>query len=365
MKIKTILTGIAALLAATVQLQAQENNLVLNGSFETTSGTLHGRGGFAQADSISSPNNTSVDLYSKNACGSDYDVPSNYMGTQESNAGGNYAGIIAYYADDAGIFKTTPGYRKYSEYIQLALREPLVAGKAYTVSFSVSLAENSAYAVSGFGVYFSATKMDVKNNAFLALMPHIVSADVLTSTEWTTFTGVYVAAGGERYMELGCYSMYMETQKLVAPDVNNSRKAYYYIDNVSMTPQLVAPEDITMVLTGNCFRLNNLEFETDQSVILPGSFEEMNLLSRFLKTYPHLVVYIDGHTDKTGTDKHNDKLSADRALAVRAYLIKSGVAENRLKLRSFGESQPIDTQNENSLVNRRVEITICAAATTL
>lgn len=358
---KTILTGLAAFLAASLSLQAQDNNLVLNGSFETTSGVLHGRGGFSKADSISSPNNTSVDLYSRNASGSDYDVPANYMGNQESTAGGNYAGIIAYYADDAGIFKTKPGYQKYSEYIQLALREPLVAGKAYTVSFTLSLAERSAYAVSGFGVYFSATKMDVKNNAFLALMPHIVSMDILTNTEWTTFTGVYVAAGGERYMELGCFDMYMETKKIVAPGANNSRKAYYYIDNVSMTPQLVVPEDITMVLSGNCFRLNNLEFETDQSVILPGSFEEMNLLSRFLKTYPHLVVYIDGHTDKTGTETHNEKLSADRALAVRTYLVKSGVAENRLKLRSFGESQPIDTQNENSLINRRVEITICAA----
>jgi OmpA-OmpF porin, OOP family len=173
-----------------------------------------------------------------------------------------------------------------------------------------------------------------------------------------------VATGGERYLELGCFDMYRETKKLVAPNTNDSRKAYYYIDNVSMTPRADEPVDITMVLTGNCFRLENLLFETDQAVILPESFEEMDLLARFLKTYPHLLVYIDGHTDKTGSDTHNDKLSADRAKAVKSYLVKSGVAESRLKPRSYGESQPVDTKNENSLTNRRVEITICAAPAT-
>ncbi len=361
MKTNKILTVIAVLLTASLSVQAQENNLVINGSFENLSETVHSTGAYILADSISSSNNTSVDLFSKNACGRDYKVPANYMGTQESKTGNNYAGIIAYYADEAGIFKTKPGYQKYSEYIQFAFREPLTAGKAYRISFNASLAEKSAYAVSGLGVYFSTDKVDVKNNAFMQLTPHFTSAEILNNTEWTIFTGVYVAGGGERYLTLGCFEKYMETLKIVPPYTNNSRKAYYYIDDVGMSPEIISTESMASILAGSCFQLNNLNFETDKAVIAAGSFDELKLLTDFLKTYPYVVVYLDGHTDKTGTAKHNNILSAERAAAVKAFLVKNGIEEARLKTRGFGESLPLDIQNESSQANRRVEITICAA----
>jgi len=354
-------TGIAVFLAVSLSVQAQEKSLVMNGSFETISRDVHSTGDFVIADSISSSNNTSVDLYSKTACGRDYGVPANYMGTQESKTGSNYAGIIAFYADDAGLFSTKPGYRKYSEYVQLAFHEPLLAGKAYTVSFNASLAEKSAYAVSGLGVYFSNDKMDVKNNAFLNVTPHVVSWSILAAREWTVVTGTYVASGGERYLTLGCFDQFMDTVKVAAPNTNNSRKAYYYIDDVGLTPVTEAKEDITMVLSGACYQLDNLHFETDKAIILPASFDEMKSLSLFLKTYPYIVVYIDGHTDKMGTEKHNDNLSQARAAAVKNYLVDDGIRSARLQARSYGESQPLDKKNDNSLTNRRVEITICAA----
>jgi outer membrane protein OmpA-like peptidoglycan-associated protein len=70
-------------------------------------------------------------------------------------------------------------------------------------------------------------------------------------------------------------------------------------------------------------------------------------------------VYIDGYTDKTGTDLHNDTLSKDRAMAVKNYLVDNGIDASRLKARAHGETLPIDTLHDNSLVNRRVEITLC------
>lgn len=355
-----ILTA-AALISFAGVSNAQSSNLVKNGSFETTDGHVSGWGDVDAADSVTSSNNTSVDLYSADACGKDFDVPTNYMGNQGSKEGSNYAGIIAYMADDYGLFKAKPGYRKYSEYIQMALTEPLVAGKAYVITFSASLAERSAYAVSGLGVYFTNDKVDVSNNAFLDVTPHVVTTEIVTGTEWTTFTGVYVATGGEKYVTLGCFDDYMETQKVVAPNTNNSRKAYYFIDDVSLAPQLIPAEDLTSVLTGSCYRLKDLNFELDKAVILPTSYDELNSLARFLKTYPYLVVYIDGHTDKTGSDAHNEKLSEERAAAVRTYLSGKGIKADRMKVRGYGEAQPIDMSADNSLANRRVEITICAA----
>jgi outer membrane protein OmpA-like peptidoglycan-associated protein len=362
MKTKSIfiLTAAAIFSFGGIATAQTTSNLVVNGSFEKTTDRVNGWGDHRLADGLSSSNNTTVDLYSADACGDDYGVPNNYMGTQGSKEGNNYAGIIAYMADDVGLFKTKPGYRKYSEYIQMSLAEPLVAGKAYVITFSASLAEKSAYAVSGLGVYFTTDKMDVENNAFLNVVPHVITTEIVTGMEWTTFTGTYVAAGGEKFITLGCFNNYMEVQKIVAPNTNNSRKAYYFIDEVSLAPQIVAPEDMTSVLTGSCYRLEDLNFETDKAVILPTSYDELNSLARFLKTYPYLVVYVDGHTDKTGTDAHNDKLSEDRAKSVKAYLTSKGVKEDRLKTRGYGESQPIDMTAENSLANRRVEITICA-----
>ncbi|MFI5204253.1 MAG: OmpA family protein [Flavobacteriales bacterium] len=362
MKKNKTITGIVAFMAASLPSLAQEKNLVMNGSFENVHGRVNGTGTFTSVDSISSANNTTIDLYSRNSCGNDFDVPENYMGTQESKTGNNYAGFIAYYADDAGIFRTKPGYRKYSEYIQFAFAAPLEAGKAYALSYSISLAENSAYAVSGIGISFSSEKRDVQNNAFMNVAPNIMCADVLTSTEWTTISGVYIASGGERYLTLGCFDSYMETRKVVAPNTNNNRKAYYYLDDVSLTPQPISKEDIAYILSGTCYQLNNLNFETDKSVILAESYPELKSLSNFLKTYPHITVYIDGHTDITGTDEHNDKLSEERAKSVKTYLVTDGIDITRLKARGYGESLPIDNQNDDSFANRRVEITICSVS---
>lgn len=361
MKTTNILSVITVFLASATPLLAQENNLVMNGSFENTHG-MYSSGTFKSVDSISSANRTTIDIYSKDACNKDYKVPINYMGTQETKTGNNYAGFIAYYADDAGIFISKPGYRKYSEYIQFAFTSPLVAGKAYNLSYNISLAEKSAYAVSGIGVSFSKEKNKSEKNSFMNIVPSSISFEVLTNTGWSTISATYIATGGERFLTLGCFDSYMETRKIVSPKTNNSRKAYYYIDDVSVTPQIIKDEDLAIILSGSCYQLSDLNFETDKAVILADSYIELNALSDFLKTYPHIVVYVDGHTDKTGTKEHNDVLSEERANAVKAYLVNSGIGINRLKARGYGENIPIDAENENSLTNRRVEITICAVS---
>lgn len=357
MKTLNLLTGLFTL--AAIAASAQENNLVMNGSFESKHGRVHGRAEYDRLDSISSSNNTTIDLYNADACSKDFKVPNNYMGSQGSKTGDSYVGITAFYGQEAGLFKTKPGYQEYTEYIQFNLREPLVAGKAYTVSFNVSLAERSAYAVSGLGVYFTGEKLDVKNNAYLDVTPHIIAANVLTNTEWSVFTATYVAKGGERFMTLGCFDEYMYVQKVIPENTNNSRKAYYYIDDVSVAPAILPENDIVWILSGACYQLTDLNFETNKSVILPESFNELNGLANFLMSYPSVVVYIDGHTDKVGTDAHNDQLSKDRAAAVKEYLVTAGVPEARMKTRGYGESQPLENTEQPSLVNRRVEITIC------
>ena len=167
----------------TVVLKAQDNNLVVNGSFENISTVPCGPGEYKKANGVSSANNTSVDLFSVQSYSDNFGVPDNYMGNQSSQAGSNYAGIVAFYADEAGIFKTVPGYQRYSEYIQLELSTNLIAGKPYQINFNASLAEKSAYAVSGLGVYLSSEKLDIKSNTILNITPHLVACEIIDKTD--------------------------------------------------------------------------------------------------------------------------------------------------------------------------------------
>lgn len=340
-------------------LEAQNNNLVLNGSFENTSYPPCAPGDYKKASGISSANNTSVDLYSVQSCSDDYNVPDNYMGSQLSHDGSNYVGIIAYYADEAGLFKTVPGYQKYSEYIQLELSTPLLEGKPYTISFNASLAERSAYAVSGLGAYLSSEKTDIHNNSFLNVTPNLIACEMVTETDWETVSGTYVAKGGEKFLTLGCFKVCMDTVKIIPELTNNSRMAYYYIDEVSVTPEEKPKEDISSVLYGNCFRLQELNFEPDKSTILAGSYEELRELAHFLRTYPTLIVYIDGHTNETTETEDREQLSVERAMEVKKYLVANGVRADQLKTRGFGSTAPIDISDNKNIKNERVEITVC------
>ncbi len=342
-----------------------QSALVQNGSFEDVKHEPHSTGAICMTTGMSSSNNTSVDLFSKKSCYSYAMAPNNYMGTQEPATGDHYIGIIAYYADEYGLFKSHPGYQNYSEYVQIELTQPLEAGKVYAVNFKTSLAEQSAYAVSGLGMYFSKDKLDEKSNSYLdtVVVPHLIVPEIAKGTDWQMVEGYYKATGGEKYLTIGAFKNYMVVEKVIPEYTNNSRKAYYYIDDVSLT-SVTEPKpgnEFDVVLLGGCFQLEKLNFELDKAVILPESFDELNSLAMYLKKYPFLTIYLDGYTDKTGTDKRNQPLSEERAKNVKQYLVDKGVRSYRLKSRGYGSSNPIDTQNVNSMTNRRVEVTACYA----
>ncbi|MCK5524141.1 MAG: OmpA family protein [Thiomargarita sp.] len=69
-------------------------------------------------------------------------------------------------------------------------------------------------------------------------------------------------------------------------------------------------------------------------------------------------IVIVGHTDDSGTEAYNLNLSEQRARSVKAFLVSaSDIAENRLTIKAFGESQPIETNVTESgrMKNSRVE----------
>lgn len=105
---------------------------------------------------------------------------------------------------------------------------------------------------------------------------------------------------------------------------------------------------------------NNLEFETGKEVIKSSSYESLNRLAELLIRKEEWKIQISGHTDAVGNDASNLKLSEKRSKAVGSYLESKGVTKNRMIVKWFGETQPIDDNGtaEGRARNRRVEMEV-------
>lgn len=107
---------------------------------------------------------------------------------------------------------------------------------------------------------------------------------------------------------------------------------------------------------------SGLLFGFDQSKLSASSKSNLDSLAKTLNKYPETNIVIDGHTDDTGSDKYNMKLSMERATSVQTYLIAKGVNTSRIATRGLGESVPKsdNTTETGRSENRRVEIGILA-----
>jgi outer membrane protein OmpA-like peptidoglycan-associated protein len=101
-----------------------------------------------------------------------------------------------------------------------------------------------------------------------------------------------------------------------------------------------------------------IEFDTGKSTIKPQSEKVLGDVLSLLQAQPDWKMKIEGHTDSTGTKAGNQALSQQRAAAVVAWLVKNGIAANRLTAAGLGDSKPIaDNSTEQGRArNRRVEL---------
>lgn len=124
-------------------------------------------------------------------------------------------------------------------------------------------------------------------------------------------------------------------------------------------------EGLDVVQDGEQLRVqfeNAILFDTDSYMLKPTSKDELQQMATVLNRYPDTDLVIAGHTDNTGSDAYNQRLSEQRAYSVKDYLVTSGVAGTRLTARGLGESAPIATNNttDGRQENRRVEVHIAA-----
>lgn len=320
-----------------------------------------------------------------------------YSGEQynTSHEGTAFAGICLYPADAR-------------EYISVRLKEPLKAGMVYIFSGFISLAaeKHANYAnFSHFEVAFTEKEYEVDKPRFVFLEPQIKIPISFENREmdWFYMSGKFTAKGGESYLLMGDFlsevsisaqmdeymtlaeedqSKYLKKNRSFEVALNefnsylaNSSGNYSircYLDelclmkasdtlqglcNYPIKPVAPAPPPVALIFQPVV--IENIYFETGKSDLLPKSFRSLDSLATWLITNPGVEIQITGHTDNTGNEHDNKKLSSDRAASVKKYLLSKG-AQNKIASEGMGSSKPIagNETEEGRSKNRRVEFII-------
>ena len=149
--------------------------------------------------------------------------------------------------------------------------------------------------------------------------------------------GIGAALGGIAGNQIAAY---MDRQEQALRDAMAESDAV----NIQRTQDV-----LTATFKGDIF------FDLDSSTLKPGAYSEIDRVSNVLNNYPQTTIRVEGHTDSTGPEDYNKRLSEKRAEAVKSALIQRGVDPRRIQAVGYGESQPISS---NNAMNRRVGIVI-------
>jgi outer membrane protein OmpA-like peptidoglycan-associated protein len=102
-------------------------------------------------------------------------------------------------------------------------------------------------------------------------------------------------------------------------------------------------------------------FESGKAELRPVATAKLSQVADALTTNnPDAQINVEGHTDSQGSQRFNEKLSQDRAEAVRQFLVSRGVAADRVRAQGLGPSRPVadNKSPEGRANNRRVEIVV-------
>jgi outer membrane protein OmpA-like peptidoglycan-associated protein len=139
-------------------------------------------------------------------------------------------------------------------------------------------------------------------------------------------------------------------------------------DKAAMRAQL--SEQLNKVLAtrdsarGLIVSMSDVLFDTDKFSLKAGAREKLAKVAGILIAYPTLAIEVGGYTDNVGGDDMNQKLSENRADAVRDYLVEQGVGTASLTAKGFGNASPV-ASNDNASgrqENRRVELVVSGDA---
>lgn len=384
MKLKNIFRSVATTIAAiaiTMSPQAQSFNLVPNSGFEDTN--IKKLRAYGQMEEVSvdwfSATDVPADIYGDGAKGEKVGIPENKYGNQDPAAGLCYAGFRAYSKDP----------RMSRSYLEVKLPQMLDRDVMYCVSFDISLADLSRYAVNEIGVVVSDRKVEQPNIGDM-----ILQADVKQKTNkvfqfaagWEKFCGTFVGTGQEEYIVIGCFGGRndMTIEKVKRPiglTGAQQNHAYYYIDNVEIIEiqaksqcKCSAAEERNMDLVYGSSSVQDDDM-TDSERIKSSSIyyaflkrtptgagkRTVSEIAAILKSNPSMKITIVGHSDD---DERNEgqinarykMIGKNRADQIRRMLESEGIPVSQLSVSDMGNLDPANTRDTDisRAQNRRV-----------
>jgi OOP family OmpA-OmpF porin len=146
-------------------------------------------------------------------------------------------------------------------------------------------------------------------------------------------------------------------------DINNGGEMYTLtvVEEAAMEQKVAftAMELARALNDTGSIALHDILFDTGKATIKPESSSALAPIGELLKSDGALKLEIQGHTDNVGAAAANLKLSQDRALAVKSYVVQTfGVAADRLTTAGLGDTKPVgdNKTDEGRAQNRRVEL---------
>jgi outer membrane protein OmpA-like peptidoglycan-associated protein len=111
---------------------------------------------------------------------------------------------------------------------------------------------------------------------------------------------------------------------------------------------------------GLIVNMSDVLFDFNQYTLKPGAREKLAKVSGILLAYPGLQLQVEGYTDNIGSDQYNQKLSEQRADAVRDYLVSQGVSQAGISAAGYGKSDPVSDNSTSAgrAENRRVQLVV-------
>ncbi len=272
--------------------------------------------------------------------------------------------------------------KKYKEFLQVKLAEPLKRGAKYEFEMYVRLGFWSNALLKSVGAHFSKTGYQGINTLSKTNVIDSVckKGGFYNNCDWIQITGVYIADGGEKYLTIGNFSENVRKDMIKENALKMGfKEAYYFVDDVSLKRMKPKEDEIKTVIVGSSLDekedsvlevkkdikvgdkvvLKDINFGNGHYYITPESYPELNKLVQYMLRHPGMEIRINGHSDNSGSPRKNQKLSEQRARTVFEYLISKGV-QNKMYFKGFGDAQPIATNDTDvgKALNRRVEFEI-------
>lgn len=254
-----------------------QTNYVYNGDFELynlcpTQGSTPWDLQINRCLGWTTPTFATSDYFNICSSGITASVPLNNLGYQAPFNGSGYCGFF-------GCSYDTVSNYQWWEYIQGSVM-PLNIGEEYKISFELNLAEDAYYIIDKIGIYISSSQFtDLSTTLPLTqILPQFETPNgflIDDTTNWMHFEWNFIADGNEKFITIGNFNDFFNSNAILAPQNGTNGNSYIFIDNVS----IVKSDNETSI--SNIFSPNNDGINDNWHLPFSNMTGEITIINRW------------------------------------------------------------------------------------